>query len=144
MKNCFFVLLAIMAFSACSQVEKGGLIQIDLEKDYPDLVQEDSPTRRVGGQALSKFEKVTHPVPLMSLQDVFSKEELADFMVRFNPCLNPDLTVVSIAGFNRCPASHVIYRVGCVLGPKMGQNMKVAGRSPKCAGRCLEAPSTLY
>ena len=35
MKNCFFVLLAIVAFSACSQVEKGGLIQIDLEKDYP-------------------------------------------------------------------------------------------------------------
>ena len=36
MKNCFFVLLVIVAFSACSQVEKGGLIQIDLEKGYPE------------------------------------------------------------------------------------------------------------
>ena len=42
----------------------------------------DSPTKRVGGEALSQFEKVTHPVPLMSLQDVFSLEELDDFLNR--------------------------------------------------------------
>lgn len=52
----------------------------DLEKAHPDLAQPDSPTRRVGGEALSKFEKVAHPVPLMSLQDVFSMEELDDFL----------------------------------------------------------------
>lgn len=52
----------------------------DLEKAYPQFARADSPTKRVGGQALSKFEKVTHPVPLMSLQDVFSKEELDDFL----------------------------------------------------------------
>ena len=46
----------------------------DLEKEYPQFAQKDSPTLRVGGEALSKFEKVTHPVPLMSLQDVFSLE----------------------------------------------------------------------
>ena len=51
-----------------------------LEAKYPDLAMEDSPTKRVGGQALSKFEKVTHPVPLMSLQDVFSPEELQEFL----------------------------------------------------------------
>ncbi len=51
-----------------------------LEETNPTLVREDSPTRRVGGQALSKFEKVTHQVPLMSLQDVFSLEELDDFL----------------------------------------------------------------
>ena len=49
-----------------------------LEEQYPELAQLDSPTKRVGGEALSKFEKVTHPVPLMSLQDVFSTEELDD------------------------------------------------------------------
>ncbi|MBR2889133.1 MAG: NAD-dependent DNA ligase LigA [Oscillospiraceae bacterium] len=52
----------------------------DLEQAHPELAKPDSPTKRVGGQALSKFEKVTHPVPLMSLQDVFSKEELNEFL----------------------------------------------------------------
>ncbi len=51
-----------------------------LERDNPSLARQDSPTKRVGGEALSKFEKVTHPVPLMSLQDVFSIEELDDFL----------------------------------------------------------------
>lgn len=52
----------------------------ELEKNYPDLAMADSPTKRVGGQALSQFEKVQHPVPLMSLQDVFSMEELDEFL----------------------------------------------------------------
>ena len=52
----------------------------DLENAHPALILPESPTQRVGGAALSKFEKVTHPVPLMSLQDVFSAEELEDFL----------------------------------------------------------------
>ena len=52
----------------------------NLEAEYPQFVQPDSPTLRVGGQALSKFEKVNHPVSLMSLQDVFSVEELNEFL----------------------------------------------------------------
>ncbi|MBO5837082.1 MAG: NAD-dependent DNA ligase LigA [Oscillospiraceae bacterium] len=52
----------------------------DLEKENPELAAADSPTQRVGGTALSKFEKFTHTVPLMSLQDVFSLEELEDFL----------------------------------------------------------------
>lgn len=52
----------------------------ELEQAYPELAAEDSPTKRVGGEALSQFEKVTHPVPLMSLQDVFSLEELDAFL----------------------------------------------------------------
>lgn len=51
-----------------------------LESEHPELARTDSPTKRVGGQALSKFDKVTHPVPLMSLQDVFSLEELDSFL----------------------------------------------------------------
>ena len=54
----------------------------DLERENPQFAREDSPTRRVGGEALSKFEKVEHPVPLMSLQDVFSLEELDDFLAK--------------------------------------------------------------
>ena len=52
----------------------------ELEKAYPQFAQADSPAQRVGGEALSKFEKAEHPVPLMSLQDVFSKEELNEFL----------------------------------------------------------------
>ena len=51
-----------------------------LEQEHPELARTDSPTQRVGGSALSKFEKVTHTVPLMSLQDVFSLDELTDFL----------------------------------------------------------------
>ena len=52
----------------------------ELEKANPELVLPDSPTLRVGGEALSQFQKVEHPVPLMSLQDVFSLEELDEFL----------------------------------------------------------------
>ena len=52
----------------------------NLEAEYPEFALPDSPTKRVGGEALSKFEKVNHPVSLMSLQDVFSLEELDDFL----------------------------------------------------------------
>ena len=54
----------------------------ELEKAHPELALPDSPTKRVGGEALSQFEKVRHPVPLMSLQDVFSTEELREFLCR--------------------------------------------------------------
>ncbi|MEF2836804.1 MAG: NAD-dependent DNA ligase LigA [Oscillospiraceae bacterium] len=52
----------------------------ELERAYPEFALADSPTKRVGGEALSQFEKVNHPVPLMSLQDVFSMEELNEFL----------------------------------------------------------------
>ena len=52
----------------------------ELEKANPDLIRPDSPAQRVGGMAVSEFQKVEHPVPLNSLQDVFSLEELDDFL----------------------------------------------------------------
>lgn len=63
----------------------------NLEAEYPQYACEDSPTKRVGGQALSKFEKVTHQVPLMSLQDVFSLDELDDFLHKIK-LSEPDVT----------------------------------------------------
>lgn len=51
-----------------------------IEKEYPELITEDSPTQRVGTGAIKKgFEKVTHEVPLQSLQDVFTFEEVEEF-----------------------------------------------------------------
>ncbi len=66
----------------------------DLEKENPELIKADSPTQRVGGIALSKFEKFTHEVPLMSLQDVFSTEELVDFLTKVQQSVsNVEFTV---------------------------------------------------
>ena len=52
----------------------------ELEAAHPEWITPDSPTQRVGGEAISAFEKYAHPVPLMSLQDVFSLEELDEFL----------------------------------------------------------------
>ena len=52
----------------------------DLEKGHPEFISPDSPTQRVGGEAVSAFRKVEHPVALMSLQDVFSLDELNEFL----------------------------------------------------------------
>ena len=51
----------------------------ELEAKHPDLVTSDSPTQRVGGKVADGFREVAHPVPLESLQDVFSVEELEEF-----------------------------------------------------------------
>ena len=52
----------------------------ELEKANPHLIRPDSPAQRVGGMAVSEFAKVEHPVPLNSLQDVFSLDELDEFL----------------------------------------------------------------
>ncbi len=51
----------------------------NLEKDFPEFASKDSLTQKVGGHVKEGFEKVTHEVPLQSLQDVFSLEEVEDF-----------------------------------------------------------------
>ncbi|MBO5955240.1 MAG: NAD-dependent DNA ligase LigA, partial [Clostridia bacterium] len=52
---------------------------IKLEEENPQFADENSPTKRVGGVALKEFEQVKHQVPMQSLGDVFSREELLDF-----------------------------------------------------------------
>lgn len=51
----------------------------ELEQAHPEWITPDSPTQRVGGKALDSFAQVVHRVPLQSLQDVFSPEELMEF-----------------------------------------------------------------
>ncbi len=50
-----------------------------IEAQYPDLIREDSPTQHVGASIKKGFEKITHEIPLQSLQDVFSFEEVREF-----------------------------------------------------------------
>lgn len=62
-----------------------------LEQKYPELVTPDSPTQRVAGQALDKFVKVTHRVPMISLSDAFNAEEVKAWIARMKKVL-PGLT----------------------------------------------------
>ena len=59
-----------------------------IEEEYPELVAPDSPTQRVGGKALDKFEKVSHNVKMNSLSDVFSYDELRDFLDRVSQTIS--------------------------------------------------------
>ncbi len=50
-----------------------------LEEKYPEYAKVDSPTKRVGGEVIERFEKVRHNIPMLSLPDVFSEEEIINF-----------------------------------------------------------------
>jgi len=51
----------------------------DLEDEHPELLTPDSPTRRVGGEPAGEFPKVRHSVPMISLDNIYSVDELRDF-----------------------------------------------------------------
>lgn len=53
-----------------------------LEQQYPELIREDSPTHRVGGEAIDEFKKVTHEIPMLSLGNVFNESEIINFDTR--------------------------------------------------------------
>lgn len=65
-----------------------------LEEKYPKLKRDDSPTNRVGGNALDKFEKVTHEKPMLSFDDIFNEEEIMSFDERIRKVIqNPVYTL---------------------------------------------------
>ena len=61
-----------------------------LEKAHPELVSEDSPTQRVGGAPVDKFREVRHLLPMLSLDNAFSIEEMTDFDRRVRDKLGID------------------------------------------------------
>ncbi|MGM8897192.1 MULTISPECIES: NAD-dependent DNA ligase LigA [unclassified Psychrobacter] len=61
---------------------------LELEEEYPDLVQPDSPINQVGDTPLSAFTQVTHDIPMLSLGNVFDYDELHAFMRRINDRLS--------------------------------------------------------
>ena len=62
---------------------------LDLEKNFPELATPDSPSHRVGGEPLKEFKPVRHAVPMMSLENTYSQEEVRDFVKRVQKLL-PD------------------------------------------------------
>lgn len=62
----------------------------ELEAEFPDLITPDSPTQRVGASPLQKFESAAHATPMLSLNDVFSYEEVDGWLARLHKLI-PDL-----------------------------------------------------
>jgi DNA ligase (NAD+) len=67
---------------------------LNLESKHPEYKRADSPTNRVGGEAVSKFDKVTHKTPMLSFDDIFSEDEIVAFDERIKKVIsNPTYTV---------------------------------------------------
>ena len=67
---------------------------LSLEEKYPEYKRTDSPTNRVGGNALDKFEKVTHDKPMLSFDDIFNNDEIVAFDERIRKVIsNPTYTI---------------------------------------------------
>jgi DNA ligase (NAD+) len=62
----------------------------ELEQKFPEFITPDSPTQRVGGKVLEKFEKVKHPEPMLSLNDAFSEEDLRNWFERISKLLSKE------------------------------------------------------
>ncbi|MBI4158601.1 MAG: NAD-dependent DNA ligase LigA [Candidatus Yanofskybacteria bacterium] len=55
----------------------------DLEQQFPELITQDSPTQRIGGEPLKEFQKVSHPKPMLSFNDAFGLEDMQEWEARF-------------------------------------------------------------
>lgn len=70
---------------------------LELEEKYPELVSPDSPSQRVGGPALTRFEQARHVLPMLSLDNVFAIEELAEFEDRLRRYLKNSEQITYVA-----------------------------------------------
>jgi len=62
----------------------------DLEQKFPEFITPDSPTQRVGGKPLEKFEKFRHPTPMLSFNDAFTEQDMIDWEERIKKLLTPE------------------------------------------------------
>ena len=69
----------------------------DIEKEFPHLITPDSPTQRVGGKALEQFDQVAHSVPMLSLDNTYSEDELLAFDERVRRGLGTDSKIQYVA-----------------------------------------------
>ncbi|MCK5044743.1 NAD-dependent DNA ligase LigA [Candidatus Parcubacteria bacterium] len=111
-----------------------------LEQQYPEFINADSPTQRVGGEPQKQFEKVKHEAPMLSIEDVFSEKELIDwqkYLTRLAPAAEFDyFCELKVDGF----AVTLIYRDGVFvcgatrgngkIGENVTQNLKTIESIP--------------
>ena len=111
-----------------------------LEQEHPEFITSDSPTQRVGGKPLGKFEKVRHKVPMLSIEDVFGEEELEAWQERMQKLVPSEkldyFSEMKIDGF----AISLIYKNGVfvegstrgngIIGENVTQNLKTIESIP--------------
>jgi DNA ligase (NAD+) len=111
---------------------------INLEEENPSLQTSDSPTVRIGGPILGKFEKVTHDVPMMSLSNAFNEEDLRSFDEKIkkevsNINYNVELKIDGLAGSLKYSMSDLILgatRGNGVVGENITNNVKTIKSIP--------------
>ncbi|WP_409439663.1 NAD-dependent DNA ligase LigA [Psychromonas sp. GE-S-Ul-11] len=111
-----------------------------LETEYPNLLSANSPTQKVGGTALSKFEQVTHQLPMLSLDNVFDSDSLNDFMQRVIDKSSLTETAFCIEPKLDGLAASIIYENGVLVqaatrgdgltGENVTENVKTIGNLP--------------
>lgn len=101
----------------------------ELEAKYPDLKLENSPTNRVGGSVLEKFEKFEHPIAMYSLSNVMNEEEFVDFDLRMQKELNTNNIKYTVENKFDGLALELIYENGKLIvastrgDGKVGENV---------------------
>jgi DNA ligase (NAD+) len=114
---------------------------VDLETQFPDLATPDSPTQRVGGKPLTAFRQVTHLAPMLSLDNTYSQEEVADFYARISRLLPNEKIPVVIEPKVDGVAVSLLYRNGRldhaatrgdgVVGDDITQNIRTIRSVPE-------------
>ena len=131
---------------------------VDLETHFPDLVTPDSPTQRVGGKPLKAFEQVPHLVPMLSLDNTYSEEEVKNFYARIQRLLPDEKIPVVIEPKVDGVAVSLIYENGRLrqaatrgdgtVGDDITQNIRTIRSVPErlrgAAPKLLEARGEVY
>ena len=131
---------------------------VDLETQFSDLVTPDSPTQRVGGKPLKAFEQVSHLIPMLSLDNTYSEEEVKNFYARIQRLLPDEKIPVVIEPKVDGVAVSLIYENGKLrqaatrgdgnVGDNITQNIRTIRSVPErlCDGapKLLEARGEVY
>jgi DNA ligase (NAD+) len=131
---------------------------VDLETRFPDLVTPDSPTQRVGGKPLESFAQVRHRVPMLSLENTYSEEEVENFYARITRLLpnekipvvvEPKVDGVAVALlYEEGKLRYAATRGDGVAGDDITQNIRtissVPGRLRGAAPKVFEVRGEVY
>lgn len=124
-----------------AEYDKKIRLLIELESKHPELVTADSPTQKVGGAVLDVFKKVNHEVPMLSLNNVYSSDELSDFIDRINKqlkqstellfCVEPKLDGLAISLlYEKGGLVRAATRGDGTIGENVTQNVKTIHNVP--------------
>ncbi|HZA37544.1 MAG TPA: NAD-dependent DNA ligase LigA [Candidatus Baltobacteraceae bacterium] len=131
---------------------------VDLETKFPDLITPDSPTQRVGGKPLKAFEQVSHLIPMLSLDNTYSEEEVKNFYARIRRLLPNEKIPVVIEPKVDGVAVSLIYENGKLrqaatrgdgsVGDNITQNIRTIRSVPErlrgAAPKVLEVRGEVY